>query len=225
MYWQPNTVPNARGCTQTPWKNRALVGLNHTSSFCPRQRPSLSSAIERDGVGICSSQNGGETESVQPIYVLPQAWDDKSLPLRNHAVSACRCVLMEWREVSFPFPPCKGRCRSPTGRRRQQRHARVDTSTWTQHASCKCPFLTGSSGKTTTLFFAKHGFNDKRKGNLDLFCHSRSAGRGPASIRPRDFAGRCLRHSFRCAIALLTADPFKCMAPVPSLWQKSLDRP
>ena len=37
-------------------------------------------------------------------------------------------------------------------------------STCTQHASCKCPTLTGSSAKTTTpLFFVWQGFDDKRK--------------------------------------------------------------
>ena len=46
------TTKHSTKCTglyETPWKYRALVSLIHTSTFCPRQRHSLSSAIESDG--------------------------------------------------------------------------------------------------------------------------------------------------------------------------------
>ena len=79
MCWQPNIVPNARGCTKAPWTNRTLVSLNHTSTFCPRQRPSLSSAIERDALRF---QASGDAEI-------------KTVPMHCvHANQADRCITL-----------------------------------------------------------------------------------------------------------------------------------
>ena len=58
----------------------------------------------------------GENELVQPGFVLPPAWDENLLSLRERVVSALCCVLMERSGVFLVFPTVQAHCRSPTGR-------------------------------------------------------------------------------------------------------------
>ena len=61
-------------------------------------------------------QDDGENELVQPGFVLPQAWDENLLSLRERVVSALCCVLMERSVVFLVLPTVQAHCRSPTGR-------------------------------------------------------------------------------------------------------------
>ena len=145
----------------------------------------------------------------------------------------CPSLRFDRKKRSFlAFSTVKSRCRSMTGRQRLQRHARVGIPWVPVLASsmhpASAPLLlhTGSSGKNHNSFVLYLTRLRRQKKNQPRSTRaSQSAGRRPASIRPWDSAGRCLRHFFRCAIARLTVAPFKCMAPVPSLWQKSPDMP
>ena len=84
-------------------------------------------------------QDDGENELVQPGFVLPQAWDDFFLSLRERFVSALCCVLMERSGVFLVFPTVQAPCRSPTGRsfnRFKRSASMIHKITRPSHAVC-----------------------------------------------------------------------------------------